>query len=581
MKEGPQQPYQQLFKKHMEKNKIDPNIKVNTEKTIENHKNIVVKNDAPKPGVVKSVVQRVKFSLISPQKILAKPSNKVISSLLSGLEGSVYDLKANEWTFKEEHYEKLAHELSKTKIEYEKIPAGTLRLLRRPQHQLEFTLEGDIYDRLMDFQREGVLFGLSRNGRLLLADDMGLGKTIQALAIAYFYRIEFPLLIIAPASLLGNWSDSIKRFLNEEATVVQEKADLGNKITIVSYNLASSLIEYLKYHSYGVIICDECHYLKSLTSKRTKGLLPILQKASRLIMVSGTPATSRPLELYPIISALDKTAFPTFGEYGMRYCNGRKIGHFWDYRGCTNAQELSIALERSFMIRRVKDSVLGQLPKKFRKHIILDTCSVNYRDLEKRVYALGEQAESTLLTDFQNAVGLKKAAVVKYVDQILGKNIKTVVFAHHQEMLNELEDFVKQKGIGYIRIDGATPGAKRNIAVENFQKVDGIKIAILSITACSTGLTLTEGKAVIFAELYWNPGTLLQAEDRIHRIGQKDNVDIHYLVAKGTVDEIVWPHIIKKLNVLESLNIGKNDLKNVKKDNNDKKEQKRMDAYIS
>ncbi|EQB59697.1 swi snf-related matrix-associated actin-dependent regulator of chromatin subfamily a-like protein 1 [Vairimorpha apis BRL 01] len=125
-----------------------------------------------------------------------------------------------------------------------------------------------------------------------------------------------------------------------------------------------------------------------------------------------------------------------------------------------------------------------------------------------------------------------------------------------------LSEFLKEKKVKFIKIDGSVLSSHRHRLVKDFQNNNDVTVALLSITACSTGLTLTSGKLVIFAELYWNPGTLLQAEDRIHRIGQNSSVDIHYIVCKGTVDEYVWPVLMRKLNVLQSLGIGDNKLKN-------------------
>lgn len=97
----------------------------------------------------------------------------------------------------------------------------------------------------------------------------------------------------------------------------------------------------------------------------------------------------------------------------------------------------------------------------------------------------------------------------------------------------------------------------------SFQNDEEIRLALLSITAASTGLTLTKATTVIFAELFWNPGVLVQAEDRAHRIGQIDSVNVHYLLAKGTTDDHIWPLILKKLNTLESVGLGKNDFKGI------------------
>lgn len=511
----------------------------------------------------KEANQKIKIYIGKDCKVFVKPSSKPVAMIICKIPGASYDIKANEWTFDVDHYDNVQKEFVKNKLLFDKIPNGTVMLAKKTIKSDLYKFEGGIYDQLMDFQRDSVNFAINRNGRILIADDMGLGKTIQALAIANYYKIEYPLLIIAPASLCYSWVESITRFLGEEATLVREKSDLGGRISIMSYSIAVNIIDSLSLIKYGVVICDECHYFKSMVSKRTKLLLPIVQKAPRLLMLSGTPATSRPLELYPILSALDKSLYPTFAAYGLRYCDARKKGMYMDYKGCSNALELGIVIEKAFMIRRLKDQVLSQLPKKFRRQILIET-KAHKANLQLKGELLDENVDVQLMVEYKEAAIIKKEPVVKYLETIVEKNIKCLVFAHHKEMLDALEEFCKEKAVGYIRIDGSTLAGKRQGLVDQFQKNDNIRMAVLSLTAASTGLTLTAGKAVIFAELYWNPGTMLQAEDRIHRIGQVDSVDIHYLVAKNTIDEVVWPKLLKKLSVLESLGMSKNDLKQIK-----------------
>lgn len=486
--------------------------------------------------------------------VVLRPSNKRLCTLLSSLETSVYDVTANEWRIDAADYVRMRKELRR-EFGFEDIPGGVLRTTQRSVEEQSFELVGPVFDALLPFQREGVVYALNRGGRVLLADDMGLGKTVQALATAYFYRAEWPLLIVAPASLLDTWKEACRRFLDMDAEVTRG-GETDAAICIMSYEIASSNASALKMR---VVIADECHYLKSQGTKRTRQLVPLLQRASRVLLLSGTPAVSRPLELYPIISAVDKELFPRFTEYGMRYCNGRKIGQWYDYKGCTNAEELHFVLRKSLMVRRTKDQVLSQLPPKSRRQVVLQAAS--------RQSVLGGElvgdVETSITTQYKEAVALKIEAVKQYLSTVVEKDVKFIVFCHHVEMMEGLAGFFREKSVPTVRIDGSTPSGSRNALVREYQENEEIRVALLSITACCAGLTLTAGRAVVFAELYWNPGTLLQAEDRVHRIGQKRSVDIMYLVAKGTIDEYVWPTLLAKLNVLESLGIGSNELKNV------------------
>lgn len=511
---------------------------------------------------------RLKTFVNSSGTITIKPSSKLLSKILCSCKDSVYDVKKNEWRISANDFLSVKKVLHSNKFLFDDLPKGLLNLLNNKIIPSSFTLSGEIYQKMFNFQKDGVVYSLNRGGRVLLGDDMGLGKTIQALGVAYYYKIEWPLLIITPASLLDNWAESIRTFLNEQATIVRNKTEFGSKISIISYELASRNSDVIKLIKFGVILCDECHYLKSTTSQRSKKLLPILQSCSRLVLMSGTPAVSRPVELFNVFSALDKTLFPNFMEYGKRYCNARKIGHWYDYKGCTNAEELNYILREYFMIRRTKDEVLNQLPLKSRRQIILST-KASTKTADSKV--VGEVIEQSIMAQYAEAATIKVSTVKEYIDTMLLRDLKFIIFAHHTVMIDGLGEHLQEKNVKFIRIDGSVPNSARHKLVTEFQNDEEVQVALLSLTACSTGLTLTAAKAVVFAELYWNPGTLLQAEDRIHRIGQKDNVDIHYLVAKGTIDEYVWPVLLKKLNVLQSLGIQKNNLKNVESQNKGQK----------
>jgi SWI/SNF-related matrix-associated actin-dependent regulator of chromatin subfamily A-like protein 1 len=502
---------------------------------------------------------KLKVSINEHGTITLKPSNKVLANILFELDDTVYDVKRNEWRITHTDYLKIRKTLKSSKFVFKDVPKGPLNILNKPLQNKKYELTGDIYNKMFVFQKEGVNFELNRGGRVILGDDMGLGKTVQALGIALYYKLEWPLLIIAPASLLDNWAASIQQFLGLDSKVVRSRTEFGDKISIISYDMCSRFIDIVKLMNYGVVVVDECHYIKSATSKRTKNILPILQNAGRLVLMSGTPAVSRPLELYTIISAIDKNLFPNFSEYGMRYCNGRKIKQWYDYKGCSNAEELNYILNKYFMIRRLKDEVLSQLPPKSRRQIIIN-CG---KKLEiHNVPLVGDNVEQTVMSMYNDAAVIKLDPVKLYIDTILERDVKFIIFAHHNTMMEGLSDYLKEKKVNFIKMDGSVPTSHRHKMVQEYQNNDNVRVALLSVTACNTGLTLTSGKLVVFAELYWNPGTLLQAEDRIHRIGQSSIVDIHYLVCKGTVDEYVWPVLIKKLNVLQSLGMGKNNLKN-------------------
>lgn len=142
-------------------------------------------------------------------------------------------------------------------------------------------------------------------------------------------------------------------------------------------------------------------------------------------------------------------------------------------------------------------------------------------------------------------------------------------------MFNALKEHLTQRDIRFISIDGSTKPKTRQEHCDNFQYNKDVKFAVLSMTACAFGLNLTAANLVIFAELFWNPGviwleynsegffnlirffkSLLQAEDRAHRIGQTKPVTIQYLLAKGTADDYIWPILKKKLDFLSKTGLS-------------------------
>lgn len=161
-----------------------------------------------------------------------------------------------------------------------------------------------------------------------------------------------------------------------------------------------------------------------------------------------------------------------------------------------------------------------------------------------------QEQQGALLKYFFETSASKILAVRDYIIDLLESGRKFLVFAHHKMMLDDIASCLTQKKYKFIRIDGSTPAGVRQSLCDQFQQNKECLVAVLSITAANTGLTLTEASAVVFAELFWNPGALVQAEDRVHRIGQKNSVNIHYLVAKKTADDYLWPLIQNKLEVL-------------------------------
>uniref|UniRef100_A0A7N8YAJ1 Zinc finger, RAN-binding domain containing 3 n=1 Tax=Mastacembelus armatus TaxID=205130 RepID=A0A7N8YAJ1_9TELE len=423
----------------------------------------------------------------------------------------------------------------------------------------------------------------------MIADEMGLGKTVQAIAVAYAYRHEWPLLVVVPSSMRYPWIEELERWIPElqpgDINLVENKSDtISSKVTVLGYGLLSTdarhLVEALSRQKFAVIVVDESHYLKSRNAARTKVLVPFIQKAKRAILLTGTPALGRPEELFTQIDALYPMRFGTWTDYAKKFCNAHfkyfGFRRHWDCRGASNLDELHQQLSQ-IMIRRLKAEVLTQLPPKVRQRIPFDLpkeaakeASASFAEWERLMSGLRSGVTATdssltevigLVTQMYKQTAIAKAGAVKdYIKMMLeAEQLKFLVFAHHHTMLQACTEAVIECKAGYIRIDGKVPSSERIKLVHKFQTDPETRVAILSIQAAGQGLTLTAASHVVFAELYWNPGHIKQAEDRAHRIGQTASVNVHYLIAKGTIDTFMWSMLNRKESVTGSTLNGRKE----------------------
>jgi SWI/SNF-related matrix-associated actin-dependent regulator 1 of chromatin subfamily A len=387
--------------------------------------------------------------------------------------------------------------------------------------------------------------------------------------------------------------------INVVTSSAHDLLPFGTKVTVISYDLVRLYEDKFDRiqqsdSAFGVVICDESHYLKSPTAARTVAVLKLLQGSRRVIMLSGTPALSRPIEIYTQVNAILPGFFGSYETFGYQYCAGTAGRFGMEYKGAEMLVQLHLLLKKFVMIRRLKVDVLTELRPKTRTAVMLDPpqraelesgASQQHfealRPLLLKIVAASDadadsggssnssggssapkkpakkgangagNGSSGHLEAFARTSEAKIPVVTQYISQLLKSGgDKFLVFAHHVTMLDAIEQCVVEANSGYMRIDGSTQSFERQERVVQFQQDPHTRVAILSLTAASTGLTLTAANKVVFAELYWTPALLLQAEDRVHRIGQTREVFVVYLLARGTVDDVIWPLIAEKLDVV-------------------------------
>ena len=435
------------------------------------------------------------------------------------------------------------------------------------------------YDYL-PFQRAAIAYALGRAGTLL-ADEMGLGKTIEALGVINADPTAQRILIVCPASLKLNWSRECERWLVRERTigVAAKTFPVEADVVIVNYAILGKWKAELS-EEWDVLIADECHYVKNRDAKRSKLLYAI--RAKRRLLLTGTPILNRPVELQPIAGLLAPETFGHFWDYAKRYCKPQRNRFGWDFSGASNLAELHEKLRGTIMVRRIKSDVLTELPPKRRQVIELasDTLAdlINIEELawvehERRLRELRARSGETRagaagasdgelrelregvnaafgeLSKLRHATALAKVPlVVDHVKNALLASGKMVVFAHHLGVVSEI---AAAFGEAAVTLTGSNTSEQRQAAVDRFQTDPECQVFVGSIRAAGLGLTLTAAAHVVFAELDWVPAHLTQAEDRTHRIGQRDSVLVQHLVLQDSLDARMVRTLIKKQRVVD------------------------------
>ncbi|XP_055837389.1 SWI/SNF-related matrix-associated actin-dependent regulator of chromatin subfamily A-like protein 1 [Episyrphus balteatus] len=520
--------------------------------------------------------------LISCYRFAVNPSgyHTQLIEVFKSIPSKAYDGNTRIWSFSVNDYQLVQDKCAGLKpyVVIGVIPKNIFKLCQTPVKEPDpsclASIEPKLVEKLLPFQKEGVTFGISKHGRVMIADEMGLGKTYQALAIADFYREDWPLFICTTASTRDAWENHVQELLpsvlvHNICVLSTKQQYIGDaKVLITSYNLMEKSMEMLLEKKFGVLILDESHTLKNSKAKCTVVADRLSTQARRVILLTGTPALSRPVELFSQLQMIDRKFF-NFIDYTSRYCAGKQTNFGWDASGQSNLTELKVVLKLKFMVRRIKAEVLPQLAEKLRETVVLDPSLLWHgSDVDKTLQTYtddltkskGKEKETILLRFYAETAAVKARAVCEYLKTLIKQKTKFIVFAHHKVMMEAISDSLEKQKVNYIRIDGSTRSDVRSEMVDIFQNKSSCRVAVLSLKACNSGITLTAAETIVFAELDWNPSTLAQAESRAHRIGQKGSVTCRYLIANKTADDIIWNMLKEKQDVLNKAGLFCEDL---------------------
>lgn len=436
---------------------------------------------------------------------------------------------------------------------------------------------------LLPFQRAGVAYAKDRTGTLI-GDEMGLGKTIQAIALTNIWSDVHRVLVICPAFLRINWQREFARWSTRglktgivDRSVWPSVPECDLKVVIVNYDVLSRHVDALKV-GWDLVILDEAHYIKNPDAQRTKLALGVT--ARRRLYLTGTPMLNRPRELWTLVNSLAPKVFPSKYGFLHRYCGPEQVfvpgkGMVTKFDGGSNLDELYRKLREWLLLRRTKDDVLKDLPPKRRTVICVEANGSDalirkeFAALEKACEKAGaavaglayedavaalQQAEEIAfqeMSEVRHEVALAKVPkVIEYVLGMLEGGIeKVVVFCHHKDVAAQL--FVGLADYSPVVCTGDMTKENRQWSVDTFQANKKARVFIGTIMAAGVGLTLTAASNVVFAELDWVPGNISQAEDRCHRIGQHDSVNVYHLVFDGSLDSKMAKMIIEKQGVAD------------------------------
>ena len=413
-------------------------------------------------------------------------------------------------------------------------------------------------DGLYNFQSQAVDFLNKANGRALIADEQGLGKTIEALYWISTKPDIKSILVICPASVIYKWEAEILKW--DKSRTVQvlrtSKEELSTKnYIIMSYSIMTRRNIELTEQVWDCVIFDECHKIKDSRASRSRVAKSIESK--HILALSGTPLVNRPVEFYNILHMINPSQWGTWWSFTQRYCGAHNTYWGRDVTGASNLEELSARLQNT-MIRRLKKDVLQELPDITRTKIpiLVDASEINqaYRNLWETLHKDREDTGGNnvlaQLTTLRQAVGRAKVStVVEIAKDLLDANSekKIVIYAVHKEVVRMLEEELRPYGVSSIT--GDVNNEERSKRQLKFQNDYMPRIMIISI-AGGEGIDLFRADGLIMGEREWSCTTEEQAEARLHRIGQKNAVEVFYPIAMNTIDEDIDSLIESKRYIL-------------------------------
>lgn len=423
-----------------------------------------------------------------------------------------------------------------------------------------------------DYQLKGIRYMLEHK-RCFNGDDMGLGKTLQAIAAVSIAK-AFPCLVICPAAMKVTWQREFQKFIGKNAIIL----DNDNKSTwhrhfetgscnifITNYESvkkyfikeitgkrlsAKNLILDKRAAMFKSIVIDESHRCKNSTTHWSKYLEVICKGKEYIYLLTGTPVVINNADLIQQLRIMDRLDdFGGIRKFKQRYCQGPNKS--------SNLSELNYRLWKTCYFRREKSLVLKDLPEKTRQYLVVDiTNRKEYELAENNLMSYlkdYEQASDDSIRKIAKAKGIVQINVLrqivargklneakKFISDVIAGDNKLIVFAFHKSTIDE----IVQAFPGTVTVTGKDSQEQKQKSIDLFQNGNDCKLIVLNYKSGGVGITLTAASRTLFVEFPWTASDCEQSECRCHRNGQKNSVNCYYLLARGTIDEVI-------LNVIE------------------------------
>lgn len=461
-------------------------------------------------------------------------------------------------------------------------------------------------------QKEGIEF-LLKNKKCILADSMGTGKSRQAL-IASMETGSKKVLIICPASLKSTWKREICVYNDESDVSVINGSDwnTNSRFTIVNYDILDNFYkvptdivyedkinengkkervpvmvkssngtlvpktrksvnkEKIKQclkespmflENFGCVIIDEAHKLSNNTSIRYKVISDFLKRSKipYVFLLTGTPLTNRPMNLYHILKLIDAEVTRDYKYYAERYCEGRtmrlKTGKEITLTGgASNLEELKEKIKHVY-IRRLLTDMADMVEKNIetRYYDLTPTQMKRYEELWEEYVSAQTEMGNDDSEDYRQLVEgilvrqyLAKemiANTIQLVDEKIEDDEKVIIICTFTEEINELKKYYGNKCVVY---DGKMTLKQKDKAEHEFMNNPKVKVFIGQIIACSVGLTLTAAHTLVFNSYSWVAADNLQAQDRIYRLNQTQDVTCIYQLFNDSISQNMFDKVMRK-----------------------------------